>query len=133
MLFVAALTGCHENYSETVTITYKGYDAPEECEEIPKDYKEVDPSNVHAFKVRYIGRSLGSVFCDLPDKHLSVCYSKGFRPIHSLKSAYEIDKPISKLATCDEYTLDKLTHSLPFLQADAHDVVKTIGKNQPDV
>ena len=133
LLLVTALTGCRENYSQTVKISLVDY-VPEfeEISVIPKDYKEVDPSLVHWFKVRYIGPSLGRIFHDLPEKHLSVCYTKGFKPVTDLRSAYKIDKPISKLSTCDEYTVDKLTHSLPYLQSDAHDILKTIGKKFSD-
>lgn len=133
LLLVTALTGCRENFSQTVKISLVQPEPEyEEYATVPKDYKEVDPSQVHWFKVRYIGPSIGRILSDLPDKHMSVCYSKGFRPVTDLRSAYNIDKPISKLSTCDDYALDELTHSLPYLQTDAHEILKTIGKNFSD-
>lgn len=91
----------------------------------------VEDKTVHTIKVRNIGR-LSKVFDDVNDTHLSVAMANGITPIVDLKSALAVKIPIVKVVSCDEFYLDSLTHSLPFLRPKALDLLKCIGKNFTD-
>ncbi|MDD2961909.1 MAG: DUF5715 family protein [Muribaculaceae bacterium] len=88
-------------------------------------------STVHTFKVRNIGR-LSSVFNDKNNIQLEAAIANGIEPISDLKSAYNIRIPIQKVVSCEEFYLDSLTHSLPYLRPKALSLLKKIGKSFSD-
>ena len=112
---LCALLSCHNNYSETVTIRRM----PDRAPTLPLQANRViDSTKVHAFRVKYI-RSFGWIFCDNNDAHLECVTAKGIAPITDLRSAYNVKLPIKRVESCQDFAIDSLTHSLPFLQPEA--------------
>ena len=83
---------------------------------------------VYNVKTRGIGTSLGSAFNDKNDVQLQAAQAIGINPVESLSDAYKISRPIVKISSCDEYKLDTLTHSMPYLIPKAADLLKEIGR-----
>ncbi len=88
-------------------------------------------STVHTFRVRNIG-NLRKVFCDINPVHLQAAMSNGFDPITNAKSCYNIKIPVVKITSGKNYTIDPLTHSLPYLTKKASQLLSDIGKNFSD-
>lgn len=86
---------------------------------------------VHSIRVRNIGY-LAKIFNDLNDVHLSVATKSGVSPIVDLKTAYNIHVPIVKVQSCDEFYIDSLSHSMPYLRPKALALLTTIGRNFSD-
>ncbi len=84
-----------------------------------------DPSRI---PVRNIGR-LQDVFNDSNRTQLKYAQTLGIAPIHNIEDAYYTRRPIVKIISTDDYQVDTLTHSLPFLVPEAADLLTTIGKN----
>jgi len=78
--------------------------------------------------INAIGR-LREVFNDSNKYHYAFAEKLGISPIESIRDAYFTKKPIIHITTCDEYFVDSLTHSMPFLVPEAADLLKTIGRN----
>lgn len=83
---------------------------------------------VYNVKTRGVGKSLGAAFNDKNDVQLQAAQAIGIDPIESYKDAYNINQPIVEITSCDEYTLDSLSHSLPYLIPKAATLLKDIGK-----
>lgn len=71
--------------------------------------------------------NLSQQFSDLNDAHLIYAKKLGIKPIQSTADILKIDKEIVEIETCENYTLDKLTHSYPFLVPEAAELLDTIG------
>ena len=83
---------------------------------------------VHRVKTRGVGGYLARVFNDKNDVQLEAAQSIGINPIYSIKDAYHLKRPVKKIATCDDYYLDSLTHSMPYLVPEAADLLHDIGR-----
>lgn len=83
---------------------------------------------IYRVKTRGIGMSLGKAFNDVNDLQLVAAQAIGIDPIHSLSDAYHLKHPLKKIATCDEFYLDTLTHSMPYLVPKAAQLLHDIGK-----
>ena len=83
---------------------------------------------VHRVKTKGVGGYLARVFNDLNDLQLSAAQDIGIEPIYSLKEAYNINRPLKKIATCDDFILDPLTHSMPYLVPEADSLLHDIGR-----
>lgn len=80
-------------------------------------------------KLRY--RSVASVGREFNDSnyiHLGAAESIGVKPIASLRDAWRLRRPVVKVKSCDDYYVDKLTHSLPFLVPEAEALLRDIGR-----
>lgn len=86
-----------------------------------------DPNRVYNVKTRRIGKSLGLAFNDLNDVQTAAAQAIGISPINSIRDAYNITSPIVKIASCKEYMLDTLTHSIPYLVPKAATLLADIG------
>ena len=94
-----------------------------------KSFSQYDENPfVYNVKTRGIGTSLGSAFNDKNDVQLQAAQAIGINPVESLSDAYKISRPIVKISSCDEYKLDTLTHSMPYLIPKAADLLKEIGR-----
>ena len=71
-------------------------------------------------------------FGDLNDVQLKAAKSIGVRPIQSRKDAENLDDLLIQIDSCEYYDIDPLTHSIPFLVPQAHELLDTIGKNFQD-
>lgn len=83
---------------------------------------------IYRVKTRRIGMSLGKAFNDVNDLQLSAAQAIGITPIHTLRDAYNTSKPLKKIESCDDFYLDTLTHSIPYLVPQAADLLHDIGK-----
>ena len=88
-------------------------------------------STVHTVRVRYIG-SLARIFNDKNDVQIVAAERNGITPIYTLHDAYSIDRPLVRVSTCDEFYLDTLTHSMPYLRPEALRLLKDIGRSFSD-
>ncbi len=77
--------------------------------------------------VNPLGGSLGRVFNDSNHVQLAVAEKLGIKPIESLSDAWNLRRPVKKIASCKEYFVDNLTHSLPYLVPEAYDLLSEIG------
>ncbi len=68
-------------------------------------------------------------FNDLNEAHLSVAQTIGIAPIASRKEAEALKSKLTHICTNDRYTVDSLTHSLPYLVPQASNLLDTIGAN----
>ena len=68
-------------------------------------------------------------FNDLNDTHLKTAQAIGIRPIADREAAEQMTRKLDLVETCDYYTLDPLTHSIPFLVPKANDLLDNVGKN----
>ncbi len=68
-------------------------------------------------------------FPDLNDKHLAVAKRLGIRPISSREEADRMAGRLEKVDSCDVFDVDSLTHSIPYLVPQAHDLLTSIGQN----
>lgn len=72
-------------------------------------------------------RNHSAQFNDLNDAHLVFADSVGIKPISTSRDIMRIDKPIVMIKSCDEYTVDKLYHSYPYLVEPAALLLHDIG------
>lgn len=95
-------------------------------QETPKDTSEYGV--VHRVRTRGVGGYLARVFNDKNDLQLTAAQAVGIAPVHSLKDAYNLTRPLKKIATCEDFFLDSLTHSMPYLVPEASELLHDIGK-----
>lgn len=68
-------------------------------------------------------------FPDLNEKHLAVAKTIGIRPLADRDAAEDMKKKLTHITDNDFYTVDSLTHSIPFLVPKASALLDTIGSN----
>ncbi len=78
--------------------------------------------------ITYIG-SYNRDFNDLNDLHIDAAQRIGIDPVSSREEAKKISRKLVEIESCDEYELDKLTHSIPFLVPKAAKLIEDIGNN----
>ncbi len=79
-------------------------------------------------RINNIGH-LHQVFNDSNHQQLEHAQRLGIDPIYSVRDLYRTRRPIVKVTSNQYYTVDSLTHSLPFLVPEAETLLRTIGKN----
>lgn len=89
------------------------------------------PVKTTRIKVKPIG-SYSRIFNDKNDAHLAVARKIGIRPIASLKDAYNQQVPLLRIYTCNDFFIEKLTHSLPYLVPQAARLLHDIGRSFSD-
>ena len=67
------------------------------------------------------------VFNDSNYMQLAAAESVGITPISDLASTWNLKRPLVLIASCEEYYLEDLTHSFPFLVPEGAQLVKDIG------
>lgn len=70
---------------------------------------------------------LRRVFNDSNYLHIAAGRAAGVSPIRGVGDAWRAGTSLSRLRSCQEYYLDNLTHSLPFLVPKAHRLLTDIG------
>lgn len=95
------------------------------CKEEAKDMsmKMNHPRNIRG--VISYKRSFG----DLNDVQLATAKKIGIRPIGSRQEAEELGGELIHIVPCENYDVDSLTHSIPFLIPQASALLDTIGMN----
>lgn len=71
-------------------------------------------------------------FNDLNDVQLAVAQAIGVPPVENREAAETMKKSLVEIVPNDLYTVDKLTHSIPFLVPRAVDLLDRIGRNFRD-
>lgn len=66
--------------------------------------------------------------------HLQLAHAQrlGIHPVETLEDAYYTRRPIVHVTTNANYTVDSLTHSVPFLVPEAERLLSDIGRNFKD-
>ena len=57
----------------------------------------------------------------------------GIDPIHTLYDAYHTRRPLIKVKDCEHYSVEDLTHSMPFLVPEAAQLLEEIGRDFCDI
>lgn len=68
-------------------------------------------------------------FPDLNDRHLAVAQTIGIRPLSNREEAESMKEKLIHIASNEFYSVDSLTHSLPYLVPQASDLLLVIGTN----
>lgn len=67
------------------------------------------------------------VFNDSNYVQLEAANAVGITPISDMASAWNVKRPLELIASCEEYYLEELTHSFPYLVPEGAKLVKDIG------
>ncbi len=73
--------------------------------------------------------SFQRTFNDLNEKQLKTAKAIGISPISSREAAEDMGGDLVKIASCERYDVDSLTHSIPFLIPKAEKLLDEIGEN----
>lgn len=71
--------------------------------------------------------SLGRSFNDSNYLHLQAASAIGIAPLTDPRSAWQAGGRLARIATCEDYYIDNLTHSVPYLVPDAARLLADIG------
>lgn len=74
------------------------------------------------------GGTLGRTFNDSNYLHIAEAEAIGVRPITSLGGAWKAGARLERVITCEDYYIDDLTHSMPYLVPEAKELLGTIGR-----
>lgn len=102
-------------------------DDSEPVAELP--HPDLAPVKLHVSK--RVG-NLARQFNDLQDSHLEVATRVGIKPIESLHDIWMERTPVVRIHTCDDFVLDDLTHSHPYLTAGAAELLHDLGRRFND-
>ena len=91
-----------------------------------KSMKMNDPHNIKGVI------SYNREFNDLNDTQLKVAQAIGIPIIADREAAEKMKKQLKEIADCENYVIDSLTHSIPFLIPGAAKLLDTIGSNFND-
>jgi hypothetical protein len=94
------------------------------CKE--KSMKMNDPHNIRGVV------SYNREFNDLNETQLKVAQAIGIPIIADRDAAEHMKKKLTEITDCEAYTIDSLTHSIPFLIPGAAKLLETIGRNFND-
>lgn len=72
--------------------------------------------------------NLARQFNDLNAAHLDVAQKVGISPIKSVKDVWHLQNPLEYVTTCEDFTVDSLTHSFPYLVPGASTLLHDIGR-----
>jgi hypothetical protein len=93
------------------------------CSEKDMSMKMNEPHNIRGV-VSY-KRSFG----DLNDTHLAVAQKIGIKPLADRAEAEKMKSKLVLISSGDHYTVDSLTHSIPYLIPQAQQLLDAIGSN----
>lgn len=90
------------------------------------------PPKTIKMKVNYLGKSMGTVFNDSNHVHRAAAEKIGIKPLTDTRSHWNMGRDIVKITTCEEYYIDRLTFSRPYLVPDAAVTLREIGQRFRD-
>ncbi len=84
------------------------------------------------FKINnlHISKKVGNLarqFTDLNEAHLTYARRIGIRPIRSTQDIMRLNHAIVHVKSCNNYKVDRLTHSYPYLVPGAAELLDSIG------
>lgn len=71
--------------------------------------------------------SLRRAFADSNYLHLEAAAVTGIRPLDGLQAAWQAGARLNRIQTCEDFYLDDLTHSVPYLVPEARTLLHDIG------
>lgn len=86
------------------------------------------PSNVRS---RSIG-NLREVFNDSNYVHWASAEQVGIKPLGDCRSHWRPSRPLWRIRTCEDFVVDELTYSVPYLVPEAYNAVHEIGRRFRD-
>lgn len=90
-----------------------------------------DADGIQRLPVNSVGR-LREVFNDTNALQLPAAMACGIDPVIDLRSAYHLRRPIQRIYSCDEFVVDSLWMSMPYLVPRAAQLLKDIGRTFQD-
>lgn len=87
---------------------------------------------VHSIPVHIVPGRLRDIFNDTNGTHVAAAESIGIKPISCLRDAYNLRIPLVHIRTNKYYTVDSLTHSMPYLVPQAAQLLSDIGRRFSD-
>lgn len=75
---------------------------------------------------------LRKVFNDSNHVQLQAAAAVGFSPIQSDADILHLRRPVQRVQSCEDYYVDKLTHSYPYLVPEAAELLGDIGRSFRD-
>lgn len=107
--------------------------APPAPDSILAPSDQASDSVLHTDLSRYRGiGSLAVAFNDSNKYQYAAGERIGIKPIVSIADAYFTRRPLKKISSCQWYTLEPLTHSMPYLVPEAAKLLEDIGRNFTD-
>lgn len=91
------------------------------------DTSDIDKNGLHRIAVRALPGSYEELFMDYNPEQIKHATKNGIDPINNLHDAYRLRQPLVKIASCQAYSLDSLTHSMPYLVPKAALLLEEIG------
>ncbi len=113
--------------SEPVAETVTEIGEENEFEADEPDSAPQPDNNCVKLRINPIGGSLGRVFNDSNHTHLAEARRIGIEPISTPAQAWKLRRPVCRIRTCDNYFVDNLTHSYPYLVPEAAELLNEIG------
>ena len=98
-----------------------------EDKHLDSDTAWLDDDGFHRLAVEPLPGSYKELFQDYNNVQIPHATRNGIEPIKNFHDAYRLRQPIVKIATCEAYYLDSLTHSMPYLVPKAALLLEEIG------
>ncbi len=90
------------------------------------------PEPTVAMRVRHIGGTCGKVFNDSNHIHWAEAEKIGIEPITDTRSHWVNRRPLVKIASCEDYYVEPLTHSSPYMIPEGAEMLHEIGRRFRD-
>lgn len=96
--------------------------------------EELPHPDLTPVKLRFSPRvgNLARQFNDLQDAHLEVARRVGIKPIVTLRDIWTEPRAIERVKSCDDFVVDELTHSHPYLTVEAARLLHDLGRRFND-
>lgn len=98
--------------------------SPNEPRPAPRPARTLPSNRIH---INPVG-PLSQVFNDSNYRQYLYAELLGISPIRTLRDAYRTNRPIVKITSTDIFTVDSLSHSMPFLVPQGRDLLVAIAK-----
>ena len=130
-LALASVTSCgfgNKKQQDTTAWDYKAPPAMPMNHSITGDSMGfITNAEIHRLPTYIEQRPLKEIFNDSNALQLVAAEKNGFQPVTSLHDAWNIDRPLIRIFSCDAYMVDELTASVPYLVPKAAQLLKEIG------
>lgn len=83
---------------------------------------------VERIATEWKGGRLDEVFNDSNHQHWRRAAPIGIEPLGSMRSHWQLRRPLVKITSCEDFYIEPLTFSRPFLVAEAADALHEIGR-----
>ena len=127
-----ALSACSDNQTQSDAATQPDTLVTLRARDVCRLLNDMgDDQQVQRLHVNALGR-LREVFNDTNDLQLPAAVACGIDPVTDLRSAYHLKRPIQRIYSCDEFIVDSLWMSMPYLVPRAAQLLKDIGRTFQD-